>query len=148
MSAGWGTLIGGGLSLIAGIEAASRNRKSTNLKAEAFANQAKRRLQKGQMEADSLRTQGMLNQTSYAADFLSRGGSREVLAQDRGLDEVSNRASFEAQLALEDAAYEAQTLNEDASAMRRNAKDEYRSSILQAGLGALGTYTNYRIAKR
>jgi hypothetical protein len=145
---GYGALAGGVIGLGAGLLGASAAKKAANAKANALSAQANRRLTKGKQEAMGIKTQGQLNQTSFAADYLSRGGSREILAQDMGMDEIADRATYEANLAMEDAQYEAQMIREDASAIRTNAKNEQRASILEAGLGGLSTYAEYKKATR
>ena len=148
ISPGWGTVIGGAVGLTAGLLSASAAKKASAAKAAALSKQAERRLSKGKQEAMSIKTQGELSQTSFAADYLSRGGSREILAQDQGLDEIANRASYEANLAMEDAQYEAQMIREDVEATRVNARDAYRASLLESGLGALSTYAEYKKVSR
>lgn len=145
---GYGALAGGAIGLVGGLMGASSAKKAANAKAAALSKQAERRLAKGRQEAMGIKTQGQLNQSTFAADYLSRGGSREILAQDQGLDEIANRATYEANLAMEDAQYEAQTIRDDAEATKANARDSYRASILESGLGALSTYAEYKKVSR
>ena len=144
----WGAAIGGAIGLGAGLMGASAAKKAAAARAAALSKQADRRLAKGRQEAQSIKTQGQLSQTSFAADYLSRGGSREILAQDQGLDEIANRATYEAGLAMEDAQYEAQMIRDDVEATRTNARDAYRASLLEGGLGALSTYAEYKKVSR
>lgn len=148
ISPGWGTLIGGTVGLTAGLMGASAAKKAAAARAAALSKQAERRLAKGRQEVMGIKTQGQLSQTSFAADYLSRGGSREILAQDQGLDEIANRATYEASLAMEDAQYEAQMIRDDVEATKANARDAYRSSLLESGLGALSTYAEYKKVSR
>lgn len=140
---GYGALIGGAIGLGAGLMGASAAKKAAAARAAALSKQADRRLAKGRQEAMGIKTQGQLSQSSFAADYLSRGGSREILAQDQGLDEIANRATYEANLAMEDAQYEAQMIRDDVEATKANARDTYRASLLEGGLGALSTYAEY-----
>lgn len=144
----WGAAIGGAIGLGAGLMGASAAKKAAAARAAALSKQAERRLAKGRQEAMGIKTQGQLSQTSFVADYLSRGGSREILAQDQGLDEIANRAAYEANIAMEDAQYEAQILRDDVEAVRTNARDTYRASLLEGGLGALSTYAEYKKASR
>ena len=134
---------GAAIGLVTGLLGAKAEKKAQAAKAAALAKQAERRLAKGRQEAMGIKTQGQLNQTSFAADYLSRGGSREVLAQDMGMDEIANRATYEANIALEDAQYEAQMIREDIDASNANFKSNQRASLLEGGLKALDTYARY-----
>lgn len=139
----WGAAIGGAAGLGIGLLGANAEKKAQRAKAAMLAKQAERRLMKGRQEALAIKTQGQLDQTSYAADYLSRGGSREILAQDMSMDEIANRATYEANLALEDAQYEAQMIREDIDASNANFRSSQRASFLEGGLNALDTYARY-----
>lgn len=143
ISPGWGTLIGGAIGLASGLMGASAEKKAQRAKAAALAKQAERRLSKGRQEAMGIKTQGQLNQTSYVSDALSRGVSRQILSQDMAMDEIANRATYEANLALEDAQYEAQMIREDIDASNANFRSNQRASFLEGGLKALDTYARY-----
>lgn len=134
---------GAAIGLATGLMGASAEKKAQRVKAAALAKQAGRRLAKGRQEAMGIKTQGQLNQTSFAADYLSRGGSREILAQDMGMDEIANRATYEANLAMEDAQYEAQMIREDIDASNANFRSNQRASFLEGGIRALDTYARY-----
>lgn len=148
MSGGNPYAIAGGaaIGLVTGLMGASAEKKAQQAKAAALAKQAERRLFKGRQEAQGIKTQGQLSQTSYMADALSRGISREILVQDMGMDEIANRATYEANLAMEDAEYEAQMIREDIDASNANFRSGQRASLLEGGLSALGTYARYQEA--
>lgn len=137
---------GAALGLASGLMGASAEKKAQRAKAAALAKQAERRLSKGRQEAQGIITQGQLSQTSYLTDALSRGVSREILSQDVNIDELTNRATYEANLAMEDAQYEAQMIREDIEASNANFRSNQRASLLEGGLNALSTYARYQEA--
>lgn len=134
---------GAALGLVTGLLGAKAEKKAHAAKSAALAKQAERRLAKGRQEAMGIKTQGQLNQTSYAADALSRGISRQILSQDMSMDEIAARATYEANIALEDAQYEAQIIREDIDALNANYKSNKKASLLEGGLRALDTYARY-----
>ena len=125
------------LSLLAGAKFGSdifkgtSEKKSLEARASSLRQQAERRLSKGAQEAGAIKTQGELSKTSMATGLLSSGAmTRGDLSQDMTLDEISNRARIEADIALEDASYEANIMRQDASAYEKQGKNAVFGSIL------------------
>lgn len=122
--------------------------KSANkAKARALQAQAARRLSKGRMEADLIIAQGGRDQTSLLADRLSSGSSRRAVAESGALEEIASRAKFEADMALEDAQYEAQTLREDAQMTTAQNKYIDIATLLGGGATILSNKYEYDVAK-
>lgn len=134
-----GTLLG--IKITSDILGGLSQRKALKSRAGALRAQAERRLSKGKAEAASITTQGKLSQTQFATQALTSGAmTRENLAQDMTLEEIANRAKIEADIAMEDAQYEATMMREDASAYEKQAKGALFSSIL-GGIGDLAYFT-------
>lgn len=133
---------------LAGQYMQSQAEKSSNkARARALQAQAARRLSKGRMEADLITAQGGRDQTSLLADRLSSGSSRRAVAESGALEEIASRAKFEADMALEDAQYEAETMRQDSSAMLAQNRYIDMATILGGTSTVLSNKYNYNIAQ-
>ena len=143
----WGIIAATGLQLAGQYMQGQAEKKANNARARALQAQAERRLNKGKTEAELIRSQGGRDQTSLMADKLSAGSSRRAVAESGALEEIASRAKFEAEMALEDAQYEAQTLREDAFATTSQNKYIDNSTLLSGVSTILSNKYNYDIAK-
>lgn len=126
----------------------SQAEKSANkAKARALQAQATRRLAKGKLEADLITAQGGRDQTSLLTDRLSSGSSRRAMAESGALEEIASRAKFEADMALEDAQYEADTLRQDSSALLAQNRYMDMATILGAGSTIVENKYRYGVAQ-
>lgn len=122
-------------------------KSSNKAKARALQAQAARRLSKGRIEADLITAQGGRDQTSLLADRLSSGSSRRAVAESGALEEIASRAKFEADMALEDAQYEAETMRQDSSTMLAQNRYIDMATILGGTSTVLSNKYNYNIAQ-
>lgn len=122
-------------------------KKANKARAKALSIQAQRRLDKGKLEADLIKAQGGRDQTSLLANRLSSGASRRAVAESGALEDIASRAQFEADMALEDAQYEAQAIRDDVGAI--NAQNKYidTATILGGTSTVLSNTYNYRAAQ-
>lgn len=140
----WGTAIGAGVGLLGGIMADKASKKASRARAAALEKQALLRIKQGQLQADTIRGQGGMDQTTFATRALSSGSTdRTSLAQSGALTEIANRAEYEAGIAIENAALDAQSLRDDQAAMRRDEKDQTNAAYFNAATSILGTYGSY-----
>lgn len=145
----WGILAAATGLQLAGQYMQGQAEKSANkARARALQAQAERRLRKGRMEADLITAQGGRDQTSLLASSLSEGSSRRAVAESGSLEEIARRAKFEADMALEDAQYEAQTLREDAQMTTAQNKYIDIATLLGGGATILSNKYNYDVAKK
>ena len=113
--------------------AASSARRAADNRATALKAQASRRLDQGKMLSEQKLLEGGMNQTSYASDFISRGGDRRFLTADNlSLTELANRAKFESDQALADAQLESDMILSDATDIVRQSRDAQKSAFLSS----------------
>lgn len=136
-----------GLQLAGQFMQAQAEKSANKARARALQAQAQRRIDKGTMEANLITSQGGRDQTSLLASRLSSGSSRRAVAESGALEDIANRAKFEADLALEDAQYEAATLREDAGALQAQNKYNDIAALLGGGSTILGNYYQYKVAQ-
>ena len=109
-------------------------------KARALEEQAQRRLAKGKQESDMISQQYERDKTVFLAGLgdAARAGS----VSERGLAALTSRATIESDLAMEDAAFEARMIREDASEYRSSARDTRNSLPWKVGGNILqGAYS-------
>lgn len=128
----------------ADILGAKEQSKAANERAAALQQQAKRRLEKSRLQAGSVLAQGQMDQTSYASRLLSSGAvDRSTLASDTSLDEITQRAKLQADLIMEDAEYDANTMRQDAIALGKAAKNAETAAYIGAAGSILGGAYKY-----
>jgi len=140
----WGTAIGGTIGLVGGLMADSAERKRAKARAAALEAQAQRRLLQGNIEAQNAIGQGGMDQTTFASRALSSGAvDRTSLAAGNSLQEIANRAQYEADTALENAKYEADLIRQDASAIQADSKAQSTANYINAASSILDIYGKY-----
>lgn len=148
----WGTAIGAGLGVAGGLMAASAEKKAAAARAASLEKKAQRRLDQGKAQADAIKGQGQMDQTTLATKMISSGGAtRSEAASDSSLAEIANRAQNESIVALQNSQYDAQSIREDIDAINQDSKSNQTASYINAAstiLGAAGAYKKNDLAAR
>lgn len=126
---------GTALDVYGKMKSASAQRRAADNRATALKQRADLRLKKGKQQSEQSLLEGEMAKTSFASNFLSRGGSRESLAQDISLDEIARRFKFESDQALEDARLDAEAMISDAGDLVSESRAGQKAAIY----GSLGS---------
>lgn len=138
---------GTALEVAGKFKSASAQRRAADNKATALKLAAQKRLEKGSQQSQQSLLQGEVNKTSFASSFLTRGGSREMLAQDISLDEITKRAKFESDQAMQDARMEADAILSDASDIVAQSREAQKTATYSSIGSILSLGAQYQQGK-
>lgn len=128
--------VGGGLGAIGDFASGSAARRAADNRATALKAAASRRLEQGKQQADILKAQGQMSQTSEFSSQLGRGISREDVFAGGSLMEIANRAKFASDQALEQSQIDANSILQDAQAVEQEGRNAQEAGVYK-GIGSI-----------